>query len=66
MDLQHAKKEFEHYLDGYDREDDKIRLKIVHTYGVAECSRRIAQRMGLDQEDQELAELIGIDRKSVV
>ncbi|MEY8483483.1 HD domain-containing protein [Lachnospiraceae bacterium 48-21] len=60
MDLQHAKKEFEHYLDGYDREDDKIRLKIVHTYGVAECSRRIAQRMGLDQEDQELAELIGI------
>lgn len=60
MDLQLAKEEFERYLDGYDREDDKVRLKIVHTYGVTECSRRIAQRMGLSEEDVELAELIGL------
>lgn len=60
MDLQHAKSEFERYLDGYDREDDKVRLKIVHTYGVTECSRQIAERMGLAREDQELAELIGL------
>ena len=33
MDIEHAKKAFERYLDQYDREDDKIKLKIVHTYG---------------------------------
>ena len=60
MDLQHAKKEFERYLDGYDRTDDKIRLKIVHTYGVTECSRQIAKRMCLSEEDQKLAQLIGL------
>lgn len=60
MDLQHAKKEFERYLEGYDRTDDKIRLKIVHTYGVTECSRQIAMRMSLPEEDRQLAQLIGL------
>jgi hypothetical protein len=60
MDLQHAKTEFERYLDGYDREDDKVRLKIVHTYGVTRCSRQITERMKLSREDQELAQLIGL------
>ncbi len=60
MDLLHAKKVFEQYLDGYDREDDKVRLKIVHTYGVAKCSRQIAERMQLPKEEQELAQLIGL------
>ena len=31
MDLQHAKQQFESYLDNYDREDDKVRLKIAHS-----------------------------------
>lgn len=60
MDLQRAKIEFERYLDGYDREDDKVRLKIVHTYGVTECSRQIAERMRLSRENRELAQLIGL------
>ena len=60
MDLQYAKQRFEQYLDNYDREDDKVRLKIIHTYGVTECSRQIAKRMGLSDEDSELAQLIGL------
>lgn len=60
MDLQYAKQQFELYLNNYDREDDKIRLKIAHTYGVVECSRQIAERMGLSEEDKELAQLIGL------
>lgn len=60
MDLRYAKQQFEQYLDNYDRTDDKVRLKIVHTYGVTECSRQIAERMGLSQEDKELAQLIGL------
>lgn len=60
MDLEYAKRRFEEYLDGYDRRNDKIRLKIVHTYGVMECSRQIAKRLGLSKEDESLAELIGL------
>lgn len=60
MDLQYAKQQFESYLDNYDREDDKVRLKIAHTYGVVECSRQIADRIGLSKEDKELAQLIGL------
>ena len=33
IDFKVAKQAFESYLDEYDREDDKIQLKIVHTYG---------------------------------
>lgn len=40
MDLAHAIRRFEEYLDDYDREDDKIRLKITHTYGVMEYSKK--------------------------
>lgn len=60
MNLQYAKQQFELYLDNYDREDDKVRLKIVHTYGVVECSRQIAKRMGLSGEDAALAQIIGL------
>lgn len=60
MNLQQAKEQFEKYLDNYDREDNKVRLKIIHTYGVTECSREIAKRMNLSQEDVELAQLIGL------
>lgn len=60
MELSYAKQQFEQYLNNYDRQDDKIRLKIVHTYGVAELSRRIAERMELTKEDKELAQLIGL------
>ena len=51
MDFDSAKQVFEKYLDGYDRENDKVRLKIVHTYGVVEQSAAIAGRLRLSQED---------------
>ncbi|MGN1266842.1 MAG: HD domain-containing protein [Dorea sp.] len=60
MDLQYAKEQFEKYLNHYNREDPKVKLKIIHTYGVVECSRQIAQRMHLSEEDIELAQLIGL------
>ena len=34
MYYQLAQQEFESYLNGYDRENDRIKLKIIHTYGV--------------------------------
>ena len=55
MDYNQASMQFEQYLNGYDRTDGKVRLKIIHTYGVVERSVQIAERMGLSEEDQELA-----------
>ena len=60
IDIVHAKQEFEKYLDEYDREDEQIHLKIVHTYGVVRYSGEIARRMDCSGEDVDLAELIGL------
>ena len=42
-DFDAAKAAFEAYLDEYDRADDKIHLKIVHTYGVVDAAEDIAR-----------------------
>jgi len=60
LDLKYAQKEFERFLDEYDREDEKVKLKIVHTYGVVECAERICKKMNLDQENRDLACLIAL------
>ena len=44
IDIAHAKQEFEKYLDEYDREDEQIRLKIVHTYGVVKYAGEIRRK----------------------
>lgn len=45
LDFKQARDAFEAYLDEYDREDEKIKLKIVHTYGVVKSAREIGKRM---------------------
>ena len=60
IDFKHARGVFEDYLNGYDREDEKIKLKIIHTYGVVKSAREIGHRMHLNEEDQQLAELIAL------
>ena len=36
-----AQQEFESYLNGYDRENDRIKLKIIHTYGVVKQAEEL-------------------------
>ena len=60
MDYKNAKHVFEQYLDGYDRANDKVRLKIIHTYGVVAQSTELAKRMKLSPEDVELAKIIAL------
>lgn len=60
MDYNRAKEVFEQYLDGYDRENDKVRLKIIHTYGVVDQSTELAKRMKLSEEDMDLARIIAL------
>ncbi len=60
MDYERARASFEAYLDGFDRSDPKVKLKIVHTYGVVSWATRVARRMGLSREDTDLARLIAL------
>lgn len=60
IDYEAARAVFESYLDGYDRENDKIRLKIIHTYGVVAKSTEIASRLRLSGEDASLARIVAL------
>lgn len=60
MDFYTAKAQFNNYLKDYDCHNDKIRLKIIHTYGVVKESADIATRMKLSEEDTFLAKLIAL------
>lgn len=60
MNFIKAKKRFAEYLKQYDSNDDKIKLKIVHTYGVINDIQELTRRMGLKKEDMELAKLIAL------
>lgn len=60
LDLIHARQVFAKYLKQFDREDEKIKLKIVHTEGVIRCAQDICRRMNLSEEDCRLAELIAL------
>lgn len=51
---------FKEYTDAYDSTATKIKLKIDHTYRVADISERIANSLDLATEDVELAWLIGM------
>ena len=56
-----AKKSFKDFLDQYeDKNHVSFNLKVVHTYHVAENAKEIAEKLNLNQEDIELAELIGL------
>ncbi|MBR1742124.1 MAG: HD domain-containing protein [Lachnospiraceae bacterium] len=57
---EHVKKIFKEYTDRYDASDGKIKLKIDHTYRVAEICERIAKSLALSAEDADLAWLLGM------
>lgn len=60
MDFTQAKKLFARYLNQYDGKDEKIRLKIVHTYGVVKAADYITAGLELSSEDAELARHIAL------
>ena len=43
IDLEYAKKNFRDYLKAYDQQDEKIRLKRIHTFCVVDASRLYLQ-----------------------
>ena len=60
IDINKAKIEFKKYISNYDVNDDKIKLKLVHTYGVVDAADYIAKGENLSEEDRNLALLIAL------
>lgn len=60
INRQLVKDMFTEYTSQYNVQDPKIRLKIDHTYRVADLSQRIAHSLDLSEEDTALAWLIGM------
>ena len=60
IDITKAKEQFKKYVQDYDINDDKIKLKVAHIERVAEISKTIAKNLNLNEEEIQLAELIGL------
>ena len=51
---------FKEYTDRYDPSDERISLKIEHTFKVAGICNQIAESLGLENEDADMAYLLGM------
>lgn len=60
IDRIRAMEVFRNYVKNYDIQDEKVRLKIEHTYRVSGLCERIAEVLGLESQDVDLAWLIGL------
>lgn len=60
IDFIKAEQVFRKYVSNYDLNDDKIKLKLVHTFGVVNLSEYIAKDLNLDEENIELAKIIAL------
>lgn len=60
IDILKAKQTFKEYVKNYNPEDEKIKIKIGHIERVSQIAKKLAENLNLDQEDIELAELIGL------
>ena len=60
IDIKKSKMAISNYIKQYNIEDEKIRLKVTHIERTANVARNIAEKLGLENEDIELAELIGL------
>jgi putative nucleotidyltransferase with HDIG domain len=55
LDRQRLRDAFAEYVSHYDISDEKIKLKIDHTYRVAALCERIAKSIGLSRHDMDVA-----------
>ncbi|MBE6047549.1 MAG: HD domain-containing protein [Clostridium sp.] len=60
IDRLKAEKNFKEYVNNYNSEDGKIKLKIEHTYRVSQICEKIARNLKLSEEDINLAYLTGL------
>lgn len=60
MNLENAIEKFKKYAQQFKVTDNKVNIKVTHTMGVVKVSEYIARKLNLNEEDIELAKLIGL------
>lgn len=60
IDRNKAQAAFGEYVSHYNTQDEKVKLKIDHTYRVAALCEQIAQSIGLSEEDTDIAWFTGL------
>lgn len=60
IDIVKAENAFKEYLNNYDMNDDKVKLKFTHTYGVVKISEYLSEKLNLSEEDRAIAKLIAL------
>lgn len=60
IEIKKAKQALKEYVSHYNSANDRIRVKIGHIERVATIAKQIAKNTGLEEEDVQLAELIGL------
>ena len=60
IDLENAKKEFLDYTSQFDKKNKNIERKIGHSLRVMEISAKISKTLNLNQEEEQIASLIGL------
>ena len=60
LDIEYTKKAFQKYIQKFDCQNDKIQLKLIHTYCVVETSRYLCLHEGIQGDDFQLALIIAL------
>lgn len=60
IDRRKAEAVFREYVSHYNAGEEKVRLKIEHTFRVAGLCRQIAESLGMEEEEQDLAWFTGL------
>lgn len=60
LDMANCKEVFSQYVSGYDVKNDRIRLKIVHTYKVLEVMEWLCEAENISGEMAQLARLVAL------
>ena len=60
IDIEKAKEEFFKYVNNFDTNEKMIDLKLNHSIRVMEISNNLARKMNLNEEDTEIATIIGL------
>lgn len=60
IDIIKAKQLYKEYINKFNPEEPRIALKVAHIYRTANKAKWIAEKLGLNEEDIVLAELIGL------
>ena len=55
IDIEKAKKEFKKYVNNYDIENEKIKLKIRHIEGVSNIAKELAENLKLSKEELKIS-----------